>query len=82
MIPGQIDRPLEAIIEDSYCDGGEPIIEKYVLSPDMRRDAMEAMYRMNLTYATLLPDLEGLARSSAFELEIIWKGIVAYPKTL
>lgn len=82
VIPGMIDRPLEVIIEQNYRCDDEPVIEKYTLSASMRREAMEAMYRMNLTYATLLPDLEGLARSSAFELEIIWKGIVAYPKSL
>jgi hypothetical protein len=34
---------------------------------------------MNITYATLFPDLDGLARSLAYELEFHW----AYsPRTL
>jgi hypothetical protein len=35
---------------------------------------------MNITNATLFPDLDGLAKSIAFELEIIWKGLVAEPQ--
>jgi hypothetical protein len=40
---------------------------------------MRELYRMNITYATLFPDLEGLARSMGYELEFHW----AYnPRTL
>jgi hypothetical protein len=45
----------------------------------MRGEAMRALYRMNITNATLFPDLEGLARSIAFELEIIWPGLIDDP---
>jgi hypothetical protein len=27
---------------------------------------------MNVTYATLFPDLDGLARSMGYELEVLW----------
>jgi hypothetical protein len=37
---------------------------------------MQALYRMNITYATLFPDLEGLASSSAYELEVVWESLV------
>jgi hypothetical protein len=33
---------------------------------------MRSLYRMNITNASLFPDLEGLARSIALELEIVW----------
>jgi hypothetical protein len=33
---------------------------------------MHALYRMNVTQATLFPDLDGLARSIAYELEEAW----------
>ena len=36
----------------------------------MRAPAMQSLYRMNITNSTLLPDLEGLARSTAYELEV------------
>ena len=37
---------------------------------------MRALYRMNVTYATLFPDLDGLARSVSYELEAIWGRLV------
>ena len=43
-------------------------------------ECMRSLYRMNITNATLFPDLDGLAKSIAFELEIIWKGLVAEPQ--
>jgi hypothetical protein len=33
---------------------------------------MRELYRMNITYATLFPDLDGLAKSLAYELEFHW----------
>ena len=33
---------------------------------------MKALYRMNITNATLFPDLDGLAKSMRVELEVIW----------
>jgi hypothetical protein len=36
---------------------------------------MRALYRMNLTNATLFPDLDGLARSIGVELELNWRGM-------
>jgi hypothetical protein len=44
-----------------------------VLPASIRRPALKELYRMNITYATLFPDLDGLARSLAFELEHHWQ---------
>jgi hypothetical protein len=33
---------------------------------------MRELYKMNITQATLFPDLDGLARSLAYELEFHW----------
>ena len=79
VVPGQLNRSVDSIITEQFSDK-QSILKKFILKSGMRRTAMESLYRMNLTYATLFPDLEGLARSSAFELEVIWKGVVAYPK--
>jgi len=35
----------------------------------VRNDAMRALFTMNITNATLFPDLDGLARSLGYELE-------------
>ena len=74
VIPGQLDRTIDEILAQSYA-GGEPVLKKFILKAGMREEAMESLYRMNITYATLLPDLDGLAKSLAFELEPIWRGL-------
>lgn len=70
VMPGILDQPLEALL--AQYDSDEPLIEKIVLGHELRREAMHALYRMNITQATLFPDLEGLARSIAYELEETW----------
>ncbi|WP_157267139.1 hypothetical protein [Azohydromonas aeria] len=42
------------------------------LAGHLRAEALHALYRMNITQATLFPDLEGLARSIVNELEEAW----------
>jgi hypothetical protein len=74
VIPGVLDRTIDEILGESYA-GREPVLKKFILTPQVRKEAMENLYRMNITYATLFPGLDGLARSSAFELEIIWRGL-------
>jgi hypothetical protein len=71
VVPGVIEQPLDALLEAAYSSE-QPLIEKIVLAHAMRRDAMHALYRMNVTQATLFPDLDGLARSIAYELEEVW----------
>ncbi|MEY2682399.1 MAG: hypothetical protein RIQ66_960, partial [Pseudomonadota bacterium] len=60
---------------DSYQTDAELLV-KYVLPQSIRDEAMKSLYRMNITQATLLPDLEGLARASAYELEVVWESLV------
>jgi hypothetical protein len=62
--PRDITRPLDEILGST-----KGVIEKLILGRDVRRVALRELYRMNVTYATLFPDLDGLARSLAFELE-------------
>ncbi|WEF31708.1 FRG domain-containing protein [Pseudoduganella chitinolytica] len=72
VVPGVLDKPLDAII--GQYGGGAALMRKFVLPPALRADAMLALYRMNITHATLFPDLDGLARSIGYELEITWPG--------
>jgi hypothetical protein len=39
----------------------------------VRSDAMRSLYTMNISAATLFPDLDGLARSMGFEFEYNWQ---------
>ena len=73
-MPGQIQKTLGELLE-SY-DQGEDMLVKYVLPFSLRAQAMQSLYRMNITYATLFPDLEGLASSSGYELEVVWESLV------
>lgn len=55
---------------------GAQIRRKLVLPASAREEAMRALYRMNVTSATLFPDLDGLARSMGYELEVVWERLV------
>ncbi|WP_137892900.1 FRG domain-containing protein [Ramlibacter sp. 2FC] len=74
VLPGVLDQPLDSILR-GYA-GREPMIVKYVLPAEMRAPAMQSLYRMNITNSTLFPDLEGLARSAAHELEVVWERLI------
>jgi FRG domain-containing protein len=68
-VPGMLDLPLERILGDA---DQRDILAKIVLTNVVREEGMRELYRMNITYATLFPDLEGLAKSLAYELEFHW----------
>jgi FRG domain len=68
-VPGLLDVPVESILSDR---DQESILAKFVLANPVRETAMRELYRMNITFATLFPDLDGLARSMGYELEFHW----------
>ncbi len=74
VVPGVLDQPLEAILD--HYGGSDDLLVRFVLDPAMRAEALHALYRMNVTYATLFPDLDGLARSLGYELEAVWDRLV------
>lgn len=74
VVPGVLDRALDQIL-DGY-GGSDQLLQKFVLSVSLRAEAMRALYRMNITYATLFPDLDGLAYSVRYELEAIWPRLI------
>src|SRR6266567_1639810 len=68
-VPGVLDLPLERMLSDA---DQENILAKIVLTNPVREVGMRELYRMNITFATLFPDLDGLARSMGYELEFHW----------
>jgi hypothetical protein len=77
VLPGVLDMPVEQIVSGN--EEPENVIGKFILPQHVREPGMRELYRMNITYATLFPDLDGLARSMGYELEFHW----AYnPRTL
>jgi hypothetical protein len=79
VVPGVLDQALEDLLAQ-YQRGGEPLLKRIVLDPAMRASAMRELYRMNITYATLWPDLDGLARSINQELEVVWQPLLEEPQ--
>lgn len=75
VVPGQLDKPLDQLLE-SYENEDESLLVRLVLPAEIRAAAMRELYRMNITYASLWPDLDGLSRSMNQELEIIWKPLL------
>ncbi|SIT51957.1 conserved hypothetical protein [Paraburkholderia piptadeniae] len=73
VVPGVIDRPLARILDD--YESSEELLHKVILPASVPVDAMKWLYRMNITNASLFPGLDGLARSIAVELEIVWSGM-------
>jgi hypothetical protein len=71
-MPGVLDKSLDQILRGYATEA--PLISKILLPSAIREEAMRSLYRMNITYASLFPDLDGLARSLAFELETVWAG--------
>lgn len=70
VVPGILDEPLDRILQN-YPDPKKTLI-KLLLPLAIREKGMRELYRMNITQATLFPDLDGLARSLAYELEFHW----------
>lgn len=69
-VPGVLNLPIEEILSDS---DQESMLAKFVLKNEVREVGMRELYRMNITYATLFPDLDGLAKSLGYELEFHWE---------
>lgn len=72
VVPGQIHMPLDTIL--SHYAAPQALLTRLVIGPALRESFMRELYRMNITDATLFPDLDGLARSVAYELEVEWTG--------
>ncbi|HEY0295305.1 MAG TPA: FRG domain-containing protein [Bordetella sp.] len=70
VVPGVIDQTLEEIL--AGYGGSEELLCKIELPIELRKSAMRELYRLNITNASLFPDLDGLAHSVALELEMVW----------
>lgn len=71
IVPGVLNEPIENILQN-YPNPDKTLI-KFLLPVDkIRHKGMRELYRMNITQASLFPDLDGLARSLAYELEFHW----------
>ena len=71
LVPGILHESVEEILM-GYPNPKETLIKFILPANKVREKGMRELYRMNITQATLFPDLDGLARSLAYELEFHW----------
>lgn len=71
LVPAVLDQPIELILA-TYPNPQGTLVKFVLDTASIREKGMRELYRMNITQATLFPDLDGLARSLAFELEYHW----------
>jgi len=71
LVPGILDKSVEEILKE-YPNPKDTLIKFILPVEKIREKGMRELYRMNVTQATLFPDLDGLARSLAYELEYHW----------
>jgi hypothetical protein len=71
IVPGVLDQPVDEVLA-AYPESRKTVVKFVLKTSELRNEAMLALYNMNLTNATLFPDLDGLARSMAYELEFHW----------
>ncbi len=71
LVPGILNKSIENIL-DGYPHPRETLIKFILPANTIREKGMRELYRMNITQATLFPDLDGLSRSLAYELEFHW----------
>jgi hypothetical protein len=71
VLSGVIDKPIEEIVP-RYRDPKNMLAKFVMPAAKLRETGLRELYRMNITRATLFPDLDGLARSLAYELEFHW----------
>ncbi len=71
-LPGILTQPMEDILS-GYPDPKNTLVKFILPSDKLRKRALRELYRMNITNATLFPDLDGLARSLGYELEFHWR---------
>lgn len=71
IIPSRIDRTVTEILDENELT--ESCLVKFELDTEaMRHETLRNLYNMNITNATLFPDLDGLAKSMALEFELHW----------
>src|SRR5437867_4376656 len=71
LVPAILNKSIEEILKD-YPNPKQTLIKFILPANRVREKGMRELYRMNVTQATLFPDLDGLARSLAYELEFHW----------
>lgn len=79
VVQSLLGEPVESVLS-RYPDPDRTVVKIELVGEALRTEALEELYRMNITHATLFPGLDGLARSLAYELEFHWAHDVRAPR--
>jgi hypothetical protein len=71
VIPSTLLAPVDEIL-NSYPEPKRVLVKFILATSKLRETAMLELYSMNISYYTLFPGLDGLARSLAYESEYHW----------
>jgi hypothetical protein len=71
VIPSTLAKPVDQILSD-YPNPKEALVKFVLTTSKLRERAMLELYTMNVTYYSLFPGLDGLARSMGYESEYSW----------
>ncbi len=63
LCPGDVTRPIRELLESVLVVPDDPAIVCLTFSREVRTDALEDLWRMNVSPASLFPSLEGQARA-------------------
>ena len=63
LCPGDVSKPIRELLEAVLASGDEAAIVQLTFPRDVRGDAIEDLWRMNVSPASLFPSLEGQARA-------------------
>jgi hypothetical protein len=72
VVPSVLDESIEDILLKNTQGTSNALFRLVLATREIREEGMSELYRMNITHASLFPDLIGLAKSLAYELEFHW----------
>ncbi len=52
VVPGILDKPLDSLLDEYEHE--QALVERVLIGPEVRAEAMHELYRMNITQATLM----------------------------
>ena len=83
MCPGDIERPFEENLRSMVSkNSSQKAVVKFVIPHSARNRALTELKHMNISRATLFPDLGGLAESLNDRFELLFKDYDISEETL
>jgi hypothetical protein len=73
VITNNVGDPIEKVVKDCFPNRKDILVQFELPSHLVRNDGMRWLFWNNIKNATLFPDLGGLAKSMAYELEYNWR---------